>query len=181
LDNRTKRGSVASSSGANDGVSDVVDRRIRTALRRRRNRAGGPGIARIRSLRVGTATEHDIAGEQTFVLATLPFCSQGIHVRGRSRIVLERRRKRRICQGGVTSLLRGLSIQKLALIARGDPTLSRADKEVERVMKEGGEMLTGGYDLPAEADAVRRASAAEPAAGPDGKALNRRPGSLLGR
>jgi len=76
---------------------------------------------------------------------------------------------------------RGLSIQKLALIARGDPTLSRADKEVERVMKEGGEMATGGYDLPAEADAVRRTSAADAGKVEDGKALNRRPGSLLGR
>jgi hypothetical protein len=78
---------------------------------------------------------------------------------------------------------RGLSIQKLALIARGDPTLSRADQEVERVMKEGGEMNTGGYDLPADPDTVgvRRVSGTDPANGDDSRALNRNPGSLIGR
>jgi len=74
----------------------------------------------------------------------------------------------------------GLNIQKLALIARGDPTLSRADQEAERVMKDGGGMTGGGYDLPAEAEGVRRVTGPD-AAKPDGRSLNRNPGSLIGR
>lgn len=76
---------------------------------------------------------------------------------------------------------RGLTVQKLALIARGDPTLARADKEVERQAKDGGDPAAGGYDLPAEGEGVRRVGGAEPAKPDAGKPLNRNPGSLLGR
>lgn len=81
----------------------------------------------------------------------------------------------------VDSAPRGMTVQKLAIIARNDPTLSRADQEVERAMKDGTDAPSGGYDLPAEAEGVRRVSGTEPAGPADGKPLNRNPGRLLGR
>ncbi len=71
---------------------------------------------------------------------------------------------------------RGLSLQKLAQIARSDPSLERADLEVQRI--ERGDVIPASYDLPTDADAVK-AKPAESTAN-DGPALNRQPGRLFG-
>jgi hypothetical protein len=70
---------------------------------------------------------------------------------------------------------RGLTVQKLAQIARADPSLERADLEVARAGRTD-DLTPASYDVPTEGDAVQakpKPSAAEPA-------LNRDPGRLFG-
>ena len=68
---------------------------------------------------------------------------------------------------------RGLTIQQLALIARTDPTLQKADGEVLRIGTP--DVVQAGYDLPIEADQVK--SVPPPV---DTTPLNREPGRLFG-
>ncbi len=68
---------------------------------------------------------------------------------------------------------RGLPVQHLAQIARSDPSLDRADLEVERAAR--GEVVPASYDLPTEADGVQAKPKPEPT-----PALNRDPGRLFG-
>lgn len=80
------------------------------------------------------------------------------------------------------ALPRGLAVQQLAAIARSDPSVSRADLEVERAARPAGangEVVPASLDLPTDADAVK-AKPADPAAA-DGPALNRQPGRLFGK
>ena len=65
---------------------------------------------------------------------------------------------------------RGISIQQLAQIARIDPTVMKANKEVERV-QHGGDALQSGIDLPSEAAAVKKQE--------EVPSLNRDPGRLF--
>jgi hypothetical protein len=67
---------------------------------------------------------------------------------------------------------RGLPVQHLAQIARSDPSLERADLEVERAGQV--DVRPAGYNLPTEADAVQAKPVAEE------PALNRDPGRLFG-
>jgi hypothetical protein len=69
---------------------------------------------------------------------------------------------------------RGLTVQQLAQIAGSDPSIERADLEVERVGR--GDVVPVSYDMPTEGDRVR-AQPKPPAAEP---ALNRDPGRLFG-
>jgi hypothetical protein len=73
----------------------------------------------------------------------------------------------------VDSAPRGISIQQLAQIARIDPTVMKANKEVERVQR-GGDVLQSGIDLPSDADTLKK----QP--GDDQPALSRNPGRLFG-
>jgi hypothetical protein len=68
---------------------------------------------------------------------------------------------------------RGLTVQALAQIARNDPSVRRADHEVERIGTP--EIVSASYELPTEAEAVqvKPAVVVEPA-------LNRDPGRLFG-
>jgi len=66
---------------------------------------------------------------------------------------------------------RGISIQQLAQIARIDPTVMKANKEVERVQS-GGDALQSGFDLPSDAAALKKQD--------DVPALNKNPGRLFG-
>jgi hypothetical protein len=68
---------------------------------------------------------------------------------------------------------RGLSVQQLAQIAGSDPSIERADLEVERAGR--GDVVPASYDLPTDADRVR----AEPKPETE-PALNRAPGRLFG-
>ena len=70
----------------------------------------------------------------------------------------------------IDTMPRGISIQQLAQIARIDPTVMKANKEVERV-QHGGDALQSGIDLPSEAEAVKK-KFEEPS-------LNRDPGRLF--
>ena len=72
---------------------------------------------------------------------------------------------------------RGLSLNQLAQIARSDPSLDRADLEVQRSQR--GDVVPASYELPTDADAVK-AKPVEPA-GNEGPALNRQPGKLFGK
>ena len=69
---------------------------------------------------------------------------------------------------------RGLTVQQLAQIARSDPSLDKADLEVQRAGQ--AEVVAASYELPTEADTVQ-AKPAQPAAEPT---LNREPGRLFG-
>jgi len=67
---------------------------------------------------------------------------------------------------------RGLNVQSLALIARSDPTLDKADKEVVRVGTP--DIKQTSYDPPTEAEAVQaKPEVVEPL-------LNRDPGRIFG-
>lgn len=66
---------------------------------------------------------------------------------------------------------RGLSVQQLVTIARSDPSIERADLEVQRV---GQEVVQAGFDFPGTADSIQAKPAPPPAA------PNRDPGRLLG-
>ena len=64
---------------------------------------------------------------------------------------------------------RGLSVQQLAMIARTDPSLQKADGEVVRI---GSDVVNAGYDLPTESEAVQSK--------PEEVPLNRGPGRIFG-
>jgi len=74
------------------------------------------------------------------------------------------------CKVAIDTTPRGISIQQLAQIARIDPTVMKANKEVERV-QHGGDALQSGIDLPSEAAAVKKQE--------EMPALNRDPGRLF--
>ena len=89
--------------------------------------------------------------------------------------LVQRLDKAAVLAGSVAydSAPRGLTVQQLAQIARSDPSVARADLEVERAGKT--EILQASYDLPTEADAVQ-AKPEEPTLPP----LNREPGRIFG-
>jgi hypothetical protein len=68
---------------------------------------------------------------------------------------------------------RGIPLPQLAVMARSDPGLETANLEVTRASR--GDIRQASYDLPSEADAVTRTSAA-PA---EDTQLNRNPGRLF--
>lgn len=86
---------------------------------------------------------------------------------------------------------RGMSVQQLAQIARSDPSLQRADLEVERVGST--DTTPTSHDLITEGEAVQAPPTVEPQLNRDpgrlfntkpneqGPALNRDPGSLIGK
>ena len=69
---------------------------------------------------------------------------------------------------------RGITVQHLAQIARSDPSMERADLEVQRAGQP--DVVQTSYDVPTDADAVKAA----PPASEDVPALNRDPGRLFG-
>ena len=68
---------------------------------------------------------------------------------------------------------RGIPLTQLALIARSDPGLETADLEVTRASR--ADVRQASYDLPSEADGVRKTSLAPP----EDPQLNRNPGRLF--